>query len=247
MVSLNLDPNLRPPEEPIEGLEGEALHEAVKAWFLLNFENPAENTPFNSREGGYQYIWGGPHEAREEIEGYFGYDTIPEKDLDAIVSDLERDSWEWAPSSSRIYDEDEPEDDYGKLQKSLDLVERRLDEVTAEIPSMGHNGPPELLLAYTEEDEAEIRQLIELLRSTEEALIQNADKVFEASKGLQTKSEKIKDFCKHHGNKTVEAFSAEIGKRSADAVLVGLGLALASAYEAVKALLLGFLSGGPPF
>jgi hypothetical protein len=52
VVSLSLNEKLFPPEEPVEGLEGEELRAAVKAWFLLNFEDPAESTPYNGQEGG---------------------------------------------------------------------------------------------------------------------------------------------------------------------------------------------------
>ena len=33
-------------------------------WFRERFEDPVEETPYNSREGGYLYIWGGPYDAR---------------------------------------------------------------------------------------------------------------------------------------------------------------------------------------
>ena len=38
--------------------------EAMKEWFWENFEDPANETPYESREGGYQWIWGGPFDAR---------------------------------------------------------------------------------------------------------------------------------------------------------------------------------------
>lgn len=43
----------------------------VRDWFFYMYEDPASQTPYESAEGGYQYIWGGPFEAREEIEAKF--------------------------------------------------------------------------------------------------------------------------------------------------------------------------------
>ncbi|WP_315707335.1 MULTISPECIES: ribonuclease E/G [unclassified Bradyrhizobium] len=108
MVNLNVRNELSPPEQAIEGLAGDELVEAIKAWFLSNFEDPAESTPYDSGEGGYQWIWGGPYDAREEIEGYFG-DELPGDIVDQVVADLEGIALEWAPNSNRIYDEDDLE------------------------------------------------------------------------------------------------------------------------------------------
>ena len=41
--------------------------EAMSKWFLDNYEDPAVRTPYESGEGGYQWIWGGPYEAHEEM------------------------------------------------------------------------------------------------------------------------------------------------------------------------------------
>ena len=41
-------------------------------WFREYFEDPANQTPYNSDEGGYLYIWGGPYDANDQIGGEFG-------------------------------------------------------------------------------------------------------------------------------------------------------------------------------
>ncbi len=246
MVSLNLNEKLFPPEEPIEELEGDALKEAIIRWFYSNFENPAESTSYNGREGGYLYIMGGPYDAREQIEGYFG-DSIPEVMIDEVVEKLDRDSDEWAPSGNRIYDEDPPEDDYGTLQRALDDLEAKLGEARAVSPAIGDNNPPEAIGVppYSSDDESEIRQIIELLRAPERVLLQNADKVLEAATLFRTRSEKIREFFTGQGKKVADAFSEELGKRTADGILFGLGIALGAAFDAVKNLLAGALSHLP--
>jgi hypothetical protein len=77
--------------------------DAVVDWFFTNFEDPAESTPYETAEGGYQFIWGGPCDAREEIDAAFV--SIDEKVVDAAVERIEADGWEWAPSQSRIREE----------------------------------------------------------------------------------------------------------------------------------------------
>jgi hypothetical protein len=62
------------PPSPAPSVAGKSHDEMVKTmvkWFFENFEDPAEETPFESAEGGYQYIWGGPYNANEELQAAF--------------------------------------------------------------------------------------------------------------------------------------------------------------------------------
>jgi hypothetical protein len=78
----------------------EANHEtqiaAPKNWFFANYEDPVENTPYIGSEGGYQFIHGGPFEARAELENEFST-VIPDGVIDEVVESVERYSDEWAP------------------------------------------------------------------------------------------------------------------------------------------------------
>ena len=66
-------------------------------WFRGMFEDPANETPYESREGGYQYVWGGPYEARDEFDREFG-GFVPGEVIDAAVSEVERTgTMNWAP------------------------------------------------------------------------------------------------------------------------------------------------------
>jgi len=82
----------------IRGLADDDAAEAMVEWFRQNFEDPAESTPY---EGGYVYIWGGPYEARDELEDAFGK-VASERALEIAVKEVESDGWEWAPSGQRI-------------------------------------------------------------------------------------------------------------------------------------------------
>ena len=71
----------------------------MKDWFLKHFEDPAERTPYESAEGGYIWIWGGPYNAREELEDEFG-DIVSEDVIDELANELEGHGYEWAPTPS---------------------------------------------------------------------------------------------------------------------------------------------------
>lgn len=86
-------------EDP-DNLEREAQLQMMRDWFFKHFEDPAERTPYESAEGGYIWIWGGPYDAREELEGEFG-ESIPEEIIEELAEELTHQCWEWAPTPSR--------------------------------------------------------------------------------------------------------------------------------------------------
>lgn len=58
----------------------------MKEWFLENYVDPAESCPFESREGGYFYMNGGPYNAAEELNEKFDY---PEEEIQEAAEQLE--------------------------------------------------------------------------------------------------------------------------------------------------------------
>jgi hypothetical protein len=109
-------PELDRPSQPpnIEGLDVDEAADVIREWFLANFEDPAQHTPYNSAEGGYQYIWGGPYDAREVIEDVFSAEASQEI-IEAAVAAVEEDGiTEWAPTDNRRQAPDyEPPDEDG--------------------------------------------------------------------------------------------------------------------------------------
>ncbi|WP_289118345.1 PIN domain-containing protein [uncultured Idiomarina sp.] len=67
----------------------------LKAWFFSNYEDPAHSCPYETKEGGYQYIWGGPYDAREEIENEYS-GVVSDSVIDEVVDDLESECLEWS-------------------------------------------------------------------------------------------------------------------------------------------------------
>lgn len=110
---------------------------AVKAWFHGRFCDPAHETPYNGREGGYIFINGGPYDPAdvlpERFSGTVDDDTIQEV-IDEMYSEI-GDQWapiQNGPPDDFDYDErfdlqlrtrDEP---LGKLKERLQHAQRVL-------------------------------------------------------------------------------------------------------------------------
>jgi hypothetical protein len=139
--------------------------ELMEEWFHQNFEDPANETPYESREGGYQYIWGGPYDAAEELGDKFG-GLVPDHVIDEVAKRVQSDGlYEWAPVDKGDRHDPEPEDDTGPFERweidrladvpgkeygsAEDLARRSqaiselsaLEEVLP-APGIGHNNPP---------------------------------------------------------------------------------------------------------
>jgi len=71
--------------------------DVMRTWFFKNYEDPAERTPYESAEGGYIWIWGGPYEAREELETEFG-GVVPDDVIEELSEELVASCWQWAPT-----------------------------------------------------------------------------------------------------------------------------------------------------
>ena len=73
--------------------EGYASVDQMVDWFREHYENPAEHMPYDSAEGGYQYIAGGPYNASDVLEEEFpGAD---ERDREEAVGIVESEGTEW--------------------------------------------------------------------------------------------------------------------------------------------------------
>ena len=94
------------------------------------FEDPANETPYNGREGGYQYVWGGPFEAADELWAQFA-DISSKEAIDAAVSEVESDGiLQCAPGqghpNQKARMEEAMVDDYEPPAPTLDEIRERL-------------------------------------------------------------------------------------------------------------------------
>jgi hypothetical protein len=78
-------------------LSREKQLEEMEAWFRSMYEDPAERTPYESREGGYIWIWGGPYDAATELIGQYG-GIVPDDVINELVDKLSGECIEWAPT-----------------------------------------------------------------------------------------------------------------------------------------------------
>lgn len=78
-------PLTTPPDNPSK--------DDIVKWFFENFEDPGNGVPHDSSEGGYQYIFGGPWDAEEEINNTF-YE-VDEDILREATEEIETHGFEW--------------------------------------------------------------------------------------------------------------------------------------------------------
>lgn len=167
-------------------------------WFGQNYEDPANRTPFESAEGGYQYIYGGPFDAREELEAEFG-GVASEKLISEIVEELEHDTHVWTHTFRA---DDYDDDDDPEQESSVDALDQIAQQVAAGViahfgdayeaelrkaakaslarlleelargrtAGIGHNNPPEAIdEVLTEKDRSDIeRAAVEISASVGE-------------------------------------------------------------------------------
>lgn len=101
------------PSRPRRLADEESIDNRVDAlieWFFENFEDPANSLPYETREGGYQWIWGGPFDADEELQQAFG-DAATEEEIREAVERIQSDgTYEWSVAGHRIQDDGEDYD-----------------------------------------------------------------------------------------------------------------------------------------
>ncbi|MBY5327648.1 hypothetical protein [Rhizobium leguminosarum] len=230
---------------------GEDIPELIREWFFENFEDPAENTPHESAEGGYQWVYGGPYDAREEIESAFP--DVEEEVLDDVINDIEAEGIEWAPHVDRVIeesDEDHPVSDYEAMQTAIKELQAAVAALKPFTSVIGSNHPPEEigLPPYDEQDKKEIEEAIDTLLGPAAELSANPVMVASSAEVLKSKGEKLKEFVSRHGDKFVENFAGQMGKRTADSLTLAgwlkFGGLLLAAYEATQAF---FISTGIPW
>ena len=78
-----------------KALADKVICDKMHTWFLARYEDPVERCPYESAEGGYQFIHGGPYDAREVLEQEFG--VVYDDDLIAQVAEfVSADTYEWS-------------------------------------------------------------------------------------------------------------------------------------------------------
>lgn len=84
----------------------ETQKEVMELWFRARYEDPVHSCPHNSQEGGYQFIYGGPYDADEELQAEFA-DLVPYEVIKELVDELEDECMFWSGDSSVVPDDSE--------------------------------------------------------------------------------------------------------------------------------------------
>jgi hypothetical protein len=90
----------------LRGVAKNTKLEVMRTWFYENYADPVENTPYESAEGGYIYIWGGPYEPEEELQNEFG-GLISDDIISELAGELFDISYEWTRPIGYYEDESE--------------------------------------------------------------------------------------------------------------------------------------------
>jgi hypothetical protein len=75
------------PASKLKTLSQEKQVEAMRSWFYDNYAAP-DDLPYDSSEGGYQWIWGGPYDAKDALDVEFS-GLVSDEVLEALISELE--------------------------------------------------------------------------------------------------------------------------------------------------------------
>jgi hypothetical protein len=87
------DPN----DQWLKGAPKDIQIEAMRQWFYARFEDPAECTPYDSGEGGYQFIHGGPCDPNDEIQERFSA-VIEYEVMEELIDELHQECGDqWVP------------------------------------------------------------------------------------------------------------------------------------------------------
>jgi hypothetical protein len=155
--------------------------ESMVAWFEEQFEDPQNEMPYDSEDGEYVYVFGGPFDASDVLGDQFGSE-YEQAWIEAAVEQVQSDGiFEWAPKTGGDYyehpdrEEDEPEPEgvsvreeiTGQILQKLGELEARLAELPLAPASIGHNYPPDEigLPPYDSESRRELEEAIAETRS----------------------------------------------------------------------------------
>lgn len=190
------------PPDDFRDMEQDDAIALIREWFFDNFEDPAHSTPYESAEGGYQYIWGGPYNTRDIVENVFA-DTASDELIEAAIDEIEVDGMEWVPSSRRRLPPEEddieppanPATLHADMLRRIDELEQAVEEARA-TPGIGHNNPPDAIepVTLSAEDAKEIKAILASLKQQPVAPTDDGKAAQAAVEGLRQKATRLKDF-----------------------------------------------------
>lgn len=115
------DPN----DEWLKTAERDDQLTAMREWFLARYCDPAHETPYNGREGGYLFIHGGPYDPGDEIPDRFS-GVVDDDLIEEVVEELVGEHGDaWAPINHAPEEEWDERFDFDVGARSAPLVKLR--------------------------------------------------------------------------------------------------------------------------
>lgn len=108
----------------------ELQYEIMKHWFFQHFEDPANRCPYNSREGGYQFLYGGPYDAESELFDEFG-EFVEEDLIKELADELNYVCYYWSGIYKYELDDYYLYDAIGSVQKPYEQLVTSVDNLKA--------------------------------------------------------------------------------------------------------------------
>lgn len=215
--------------------------DAIVRWFFHNYEDPVHRSPYNGREGGYQYIYGGPYDANEEIQDNFS-NLVDIEILEAAVEIVQEDGiFEWtATPSADDYDDfpdeannglqgvgddtNSAEQNFQRLQDQLVNLETLIQPLIQHSGNMGHNNPPEPIddLPITGDDWVDMQASIEAIREQTALDEPSVEEVEERRNWLSEAARKLSGWVSGKVDAGVGAFVKVVGAGLGAEVTVGI-------------------------
>ena len=178
----------------------------MRRWFCDRYEDPANETPYSSEEGGYIFVWGGPYDPNEVIQERFS-DCVDYEVMERLIRDLYAEVGDmWAPIEHDYYEDLSMlvlhrTDPYNMLADRLAQIEAIL-TVTGNAQSiqlatqLAHGAVITALEAYlwdtvaywAANDETNLRNLVATNRDFQEKTLQLST-IFERMEGLKAEVE----------------------------------------------------------
>ena len=90
--------------EDFDGLDARAQTEVMRAWFFDNYEDPVHSLPYESREGGYIWVYGGPYDAGQVLRDLFEA-LASERIIERLAQELFGECPEWVEQAHLIDDD----------------------------------------------------------------------------------------------------------------------------------------------
>jgi hypothetical protein len=112
---------------PLDELDRETQKDVMRKWFFEHYTNPLDNTPYESAEGGYIFIWGGPFDANEQLQEEFG-SIVDHEVIDELADELNEITTEWTGNPDE-FAVDEYEFETSGLAKNFEIFASALSTI----------------------------------------------------------------------------------------------------------------------